>query len=54
MILHMRDCIFFDKRVCLCNLRAFILAVLSAVWWKFEKDGSTWAAQQVTSEFALE
>jgi hypothetical protein len=54
MILHLRGCIFFDKRVCLRNLRAFILAVLSAVCWKFEKNGSTWAAQQVTSEFALE
>jgi hypothetical protein len=54
VILHLRDYIFFAKCVCLCNVHAVILAVLSAVCWKFEKDGSTWADRQVTSEFALE
>jgi hypothetical protein len=54
MILHLPDYVFFAKCVCLRNLHAVILAVLSAVCWKFEKDGSTWAAQQVTPEFDFE
>jgi hypothetical protein len=53
MILRLRDYIFFAKCVCLRNLHTVISAVLSALCWKFEKDGFTWAAQQVTSEFAL-
>ena len=54
MILHLRDYIFFAKCVCLRNLRAVILAVLSAVCWKSEKDDSTWVAQPAASEYALE